>query len=119
MSHYPNLPGWRSGPNSETSREAARRATPSAGPLKERVRAAIAISPATPEELVAHFAERGERLLLNTIRARCSTDLHKLGELTPSGTFGKGEGGKTRVIRWRMTTPAERADFAARTSGAM
>lgn len=114
---YPQTPGWRAGPNSATSREAAFAATPRAAPLKQRVLALLVSKPATPEELVSIFAEGGETVLLNTMRARC-TDLHKLGFLCPSGTFGTGESGKVRVIRWRLTTSAERAAFAARKADA-
>src|SRR5690349_10053768 len=69
---YPHQPGWRRGPNAATSREAAEVAARQAAPLKERVLHMLAEGPASPEELQAKFAEAGERILLNTLRARCS-----------------------------------------------
>ena len=110
---YPHAPGWRRGPNSATSEAAAKIAGGRATPLRQRVVAMLEEAPATPEELVDRFALCGERVLLNTVRARTS-DLHALGRVQPSGTFGLGEGGKTRVIRWRIATAAEAAIAAAR-----
>lgn len=98
---YPNRPGWRQGPNSETSREAADKAAKTAQPLKVRVVELLRSGPASPEELVQRFADQGDAVLLNTIRARC-TDLGKVGVLRPSGSYGRGESGKTRVIRWEV-----------------
>ena len=112
-SGYPNQPGWRTGPNSATSQEAASAAAVHAGPLKDRVLALLDVGPASPEELQAKFAALGERVLLNTVRARCS-DLHALGRLRPSGTFARGESGKVRVIRWRLATADELSLFLAR-----
>ena len=109
---YPLVPGWRKGPNAETSREGAALASATSATLKNRILDVVAISPRTPEELVDHFAAQGETRLLNTIRARCS-DLHALGLLTPSGTYGRGESGKVRTIRWRRSTPLEQATVEA------
>lgn len=103
---YPHAPGWRRSAIGDTSREAAERASVKALSLKDRVLAMLASGPASPEELTARFAEAGETVLLNTIRARC-TDLHKLGKLRPSGSFGRGESGKTRVIRWEIVPETE------------
>lgn len=105
---YPHSPGWRASAAGDTSREAAERAAVKAPSLKDRVLAMLASGPASPEELTARFAEAGETVLLNTIRARC-TDLHKLGKLRPSGSYGRGESGKTRVIRWEIVAAAERS----------
>src|SRR6185437_6145331 len=69
---YPEHPGWRAGPNSATSEEAANAAAVNAGPLKDRIIALLAAGAASPEELRAEFWAEGERVLLNTIRARCS-----------------------------------------------
>lgn len=114
---YPDAPGWRSGPNEATSREAAEIAGRRARPLLERVLALLDETPGTPEELTQRFARGGEVVLLNTIRARCS-QLHALGRVVPSGTFGKGESGKTRAIRWRVATPGELSLFLARKAAA-
>ena len=110
---YPHEPGFRRGPNSATSEAAAKLAGERAQPLKERVLEMLSRGPASPEELVAQFVETDERVLLNTVRARCS-DLHALGRIGPSGTFGIGESGKARVIRWRVCTAEELAIAAAR-----
>ena len=110
---YPHSPGWRRGPNNATSKAAAKLAGERAAPLKERVLAMLSEAPATPEELVERFSLAGERVLLNTARARVS-DLHALGRVCPSGTFGLGESGKARVIRWRAATAEEAAIAAAR-----
>ena len=110
---YPNEPGWRRGPNSATSKEGADAAKEMAGSLKSLVLDRLRNGPASPEEMVIHFRERGKVALLNTVRARC-TDLNRLGLVCPSGTFGIGESQKVRVIRWRLTTDLERALFAAR-----
>jgi hypothetical protein len=112
MSRYPNEPGYRSGPNSATSEEGARIAAVNAGPLKDRIFGMLQDGPASPEELQVRFASWGERVLLNTLRARCS-DLHALGKVVPSGTFGRGESGKVRVIRWRQSTPEELSQHLA------
>lgn len=117
MSGFPDQPGWRAGPNSATSQEAARVAAVHAGPLKDRIMALLAGGPASPEELQVKFSDTGERVLLNTIRARCS-DLHALGRLLPSGTFSRGESGKVRVIRWRLSTPDELSLHLARRAAA-
>jgi hypothetical protein len=109
----PVSPRWRKGPNSATSREGAIHATTRAEPLKVAILRRLAAGPASPEELLAKFAADGERVLLNTIRARCS-DLHSEGRLQPSGTFGRGESGKVRVIRWRLSTAEELSLFLAR-----
>lgn len=69
--------------------------------------------PRTPEELVSDFAADGRRVLLTSVRARC-TQGFRAGKFKPSGTFGKGESGRCRVIRWAIATPEERALHAAR-----
>ncbi len=112
-SGYPNEPGWRTGPNAETSKEGAMLAAKTAGPMKHRVIAYLGEGPATPEQLVGRFRRDGEVVLLNTIRAR-TTDLFKLGVVCPSGTYGLGESGKVRVIHWRLMSNEERGLFNAR-----
>lgn len=103
---YPHQPGYRAGPNCATSREASEFAARRAGPLKDRVLAMLQDGPASPEELRARFIQSGESVLLTTVRARCS-DLHALGKVKPSGSFGKGESGKVRVIRWCLASAAD------------
>ena len=110
---YPHEPGWRSGPNSATSREGAVLAGVKAPALKLQILEHLARRPSTPEEITAAFEAEGNRQLLNTIRARC-TDLYKAGQLMPSGTFGLGESRKVRVIRWRLSTSEELALHLAR-----
>jgi hypothetical protein len=110
---YPESPGWRRGPNSATSEAAAVLAAGRAPSLKHQILSMLKDRPATPEELESRFHEAGAKVLLNTIRARCS-DLHAAGKLLPSGTYGIGESGKARTIRWRLADAEELALFAAR-----
>ena len=105
---YPREPGWRSGPNSATSKAAAISATARAPGLVHVIAALLGEGPATPEEMTATLLARGNRQLLNTGRARC-TQLHRLGRITASGTFGLGESGVAKAIRWRLCTPEELA----------
>ncbi len=114
MSGYPSTPGWRPGAP-ETSRLAAELVAPSAGRMMDRVEAFIRDhGPASPEEITAGLVRPGERLLLTSIRARVC-QLHKLGHVVDAGRDkrGIGESGRVGVIRWRVTTPEERAERAA------
>ena len=106
-------PLWRLGPNSQTSMEGAQFAATRAGTHKDQILNLLEAGEASPEEMATKFASTGERILLNTIRARCS-DLYRVGRVRPSGTFGRGESGKVRVIRWRLSTPDELSIFHAR-----
>jgi hypothetical protein len=114
MSGYPSTPGWRPGAL-ETSRLAAEFVAPSAGRMMDRVEAFIRDhGPVSPEEITAGLVRPGERLLLTSVRARVC-QLHKLGHVADAGRDkrGIGESGRVGVIRWRVTTPEERADRAA------
>lgn len=108
---YPDAPGFR---GTETSRAAAEYVAPTAARMLDRVESYLrANGPACPEEICAGIARPGERLLLNSVRARC-TQLRAQGRLVDSGQRGKGESGKVRVIRWRCATPDELALHLAR-----
>jgi hypothetical protein len=114
MTRYPKTPGWRPGAL-ETSRLAAESVAPTAGRMMDRVEAYIRDhGPVSPEEITAGLVRPGERLLLTSVRARVC-QLHKLGHLADAGRDkrGIGESGRVGVIRWRVTTPEERAERAA------
>jgi hypothetical protein len=114
MTRYPKTPGWRPGAL-ETSRLAAESVAPTAGRMMDRVEAYIRDhGPASPEEITAGLVRPGERILLNSIRARVC-QLHKLGHVADAGRDkrGIGESGRVGVIRWRVTTPEERAAGAS------
>jgi hypothetical protein len=108
---YPQEPGYR--PHApETSRAAAEVAGKTAPRMIERVEAHLKDhGPAAPEEITAAIAEPDERLLLTSVRARCC-QLRALGRVVDSGERGVGESLRTKVIRWRLTTPEERSLWA-------
>lgn len=115
MTSYPKEPGWRRSAIGSTSREAALAAKPHAPRMADLALGVIlAKGRATPEEITAALALKGQKVLLNSVRARC-TQMHRLGLLTPSGEFGKGESGRCRVIRW---APTPKATAAAPSPGA-
>lgn len=103
---YPKRPGWRRSAAGSTSREAAeavaerapRQADLALGVIRERGRA-------SPEEITDLLTARGHKVLLTSIRARC-TQMHKLGQLKPSGEYAKGESGRCRTIRWEEASAA-------------
>lgn len=103
---YPAKPGWRQSATGSTSREAAeavadrapRQADLALSVIGERGRA-------SPEEITATLTNRGHKVLLTSIRARC-TQLHKQGRLRPSGSFAIGESGRCRTIQWEIVPPA-------------
>lgn len=101
-------PGWRRSSIGDTARLAAEAMKPKAPLLRELVLEAFDAGPATPEEITDRLSRAGHRVLLMSIRPRCS-ELARRGRLKDSGERGKGEGGKA-AIRWRRTTPDE---FAA------
>lgn len=102
---YPQSPGHK-GP-SDTGREAAEKFTARAKPIRVRVLAVIEQGPATAEEIAAKI---GEHPMI--VRARCS-ELRGQGLIEDSGERGTGFLGG-RVVRWRGTSPEERALAAAR-----
>lgn len=110
---YDTAEAYRRGPLEETSKAAAQTAALGSKSMMERIAGALASRAMTPEELGALFAEQGQPALLTSIRARC-TQLNRLGRVVPSGSFGKGESGKVRVIRWRLATEEELHLFNAR-----
>lgn len=114
MKGYPESPGWRAG-SAETSRLAAEHVAPTAGRMMDRAEDYIRDhGPASPEEVAAGIAGPGERLLLNSVRARVC-QLRSLGRVVDAGPEwrGIGESGRVKVIRWRVTTPEERSRWAA------
>lgn len=106
---YPKKPGWRRSATGTTSREAAE-AVADRAPRQADLAWDIIVEKgrASPEEIMAALNARGHKVLLNSIRARC-TQLHKLGKLRPSGSFAKGESGRCRTIQWEVapSTPPQ------------
>lgn len=98
---YPNEPGFRKQAGGETtSRDAATKIRPKA---QHQAQLALGVireqGKASPEEIHAILKERGIYVLLTSLRARC-TQMHKRGELRPSGEHGMGESGWAKVIKW-------------------
>lgn len=114
MNSYPNEPGSRVG-SPQTSLLAALDAAKSAPRAIDRILAKLADGPASPEEMHTAFAAEGDPLLLTSIRARV-TQLKRLGKVIDSGERGVGESLKSKVIRVRLTTPAEMSEALARQS---
>jgi hypothetical protein len=107
---YPFEPGWRSTAVGETSRAAAIASRPVA---KKQADLCLEIigerGHATPEQITAALAEQGHRVLLTSIRARC-TGLHKQGVLRDSGNRGLGESLRCKVISWEIVPRPEGAN---------
>jgi len=109
---YPETPGWRSMSIGETSREAAMAVRARAPTQCALVLQALEQGPAHPEEITARIHARGHKVLLMSIRPRCS-QLVRLGKIVDSGERGKGEGG-CKAIVWRLATADELSLFLAR-----
>lgn len=105
-------PKARAGSTS-TSVAAAIDATPKARPMIERIWTIYAEGAFTPEEIHGRLEADGDRPLLTSVRARIC-GLHKAGRLIDSGERGLGESHRSKVIRWRRTTPAEFSAHVAR-----
>lgn len=96
-----------------TSVAAAIDATPHAPNMTDRIWSMLEHGPLTPEEAHAKLeAEDGARVLLTSVRARMC-GLHKSGRVVDSGERGLGESQRSKVIRWRRTTPEEYAAWIA------
>lgn len=112
MNRYPQEPGCRAG-SPQTSLLAALDAAKTAPTAVALILAQLEKGPASPEELQAAIEADGHRLLLTSVRARV-TQLKRLGRVIDSGERGVGESLKSKVIRVRLTTPAEMSDALAR-----
>lgn len=113
---YPQQPGWRASSTGSTSREAAMAVKGIAPHHADLARAVIhEKGSASPEEITAALEAKGHKVLLTSIRARC-TQMHKAGELRPSGSFAKGESGRCRTIRWEFTPRVAPTSAEARTA---
>lgn len=110
---YPFEPGWRASAIGETSRAAAIAARPVA---KKQADLCLEIigerGHATPEQIAAALTDQGHRVLLTSIRARC-TGLHKQGVLRDSGKRGLGESLRCKVIAWEIVPAKDRTGAAA------
>lgn len=114
---YPDRPGARARA-ARTSHLAADLVTPSAPKMLQRVEAYIRENgPCSPEEIVAAIVLPGERLLLNSVRARVC-QLRAQGRVIDSGERGVGESLRAKVVKWRLSTPAEREAYLAKKAAA-
>lgn len=98
--------------STHTSVAAAIDATKTAPTMTARIWEIYQTGPHTPEEVHAKLSQEG-RVLLTSVRARIC-GLHKAGRLIASGEKGLGESRRSKVIRWRITTPAELSDAIAK-----
>lgn len=99
--------------STSTSVAAAIDATKRAPTMTDLIWAIYQDGPHTPEEVHAKLSRNGERVLLTSVRARIC-GLHKAGRLANSGEKGLGESLRSKVVRWRMTTPQEFSEAQAR-----
>ena len=106
------FPLGRNNATGETSKGAAKAVAPRAPTQRETVLAEMNLGAATPEELHARLSSGSKRILLTSIRTRCS-ELVRMGAIVDSGERGKSEGG-CKAIRWRVASPEERSLFNAR-----
>lgn len=111
IGRYPDQPGCRAG-SPQTSLLAALNAAQTAPRAIDLILSVLSAGPHSPEELQSVLAGRGHTLLLTSIRARC-TQLKAQGRVRDSGEKGIGESLRSKVIRWRLATPAETAEFLA------
>lgn len=106
-------PKARTGSTS-TSVAAAIDATPKAPAMVDRIWSLYETGAHTPEEIQVLLQRDSEGpVLLTSVRARIC-GLHKAGRLIDSGERGLGESNRSKVIRWRRTTPVEYAAHVAR-----
>jgi len=114
MSGFPQEPGWRAGPHSETSRAGAESQREKAPKMLERIVESLTLyGDASPEQLHDRLTRQGVRSLLTSVRARVC-QLHKQGRVVATGRYGLGESGTCKVVIWRLTTPEELSLFLAR-----
>lgn len=110
---YPQTPTARAG-SAQTAFDAAEVAALASGAMLPRVEAYIRQhGPSSCEEIAAGIRQPGEHLLLTSVRARVC-QLRAQGRVIDSGKRSLGESLRAKVVVWRLTTPKERALFAAR-----
>lgn len=110
---YPFVPTARRG-SAETAFAAADLVKAKAPKMMARVEAYIAAhGPASPEEITEGIRNPDEHLLLTSVRARVC-QLRALHRIKDSGERSLGESLRAKVIRWTITSPVERSDFATR-----
>lgn len=98
--------------SAHTAVAAAIDATKTAPTMTDRIWEIFQTGPHTPEEVHEKLSREG-RILLTSVRARIC-GLHKGGRLIASGEKGLGESRRSKVIRWRVTTPAEMSEAIAK-----
>ena len=113
QSGYPFTPGHRWNSTGETAMESALAMRGLSQKLEFWCLDSLADGPRTPEEARVWIeSQTGRSILLTSIRPRFSA-LKARGLVADSSERGLGEGGRCKSIRWRLTTPQERALFAA------
>lgn len=118
MIGFPQEPGWRAGPHSETSRAGAESQREKAPKMLDRIIESLRRDgDASPEQLHERLARQGVRSLLTSVRARVC-QLHKQGRVVATGRYGLGESGTCKVIIWRLATPEELSLFLAQKAAA-
>lgn len=101
--------------STSTSVAAAIDATAKAPNMTEEIWPMFADGPLSPEDIHARLTANGERVLLTSVRARVC-GLRRAGRLVDSGERGLGESQKSKVVRWRRSTPSEMSDYLAKTA---
>ncbi len=98
---------YRNSSIGETAREAARIASRTAPKQWERVYLALlgAGVPMTPEQITTALNVAGVRVMLMSVRPRCS-ELVRLGLIEDSGLRGIGAGGY-KTIKWQIVKVVE------------
>lgn len=99
--------------STQTSVLAAIEVTPKAPRMTDQIWSILCEGPATPEEVHAKLEAQAEkRVLLTSVRARIC-GLHKGGRVRDSGERGLGESLRSKVVRWRVATTQEFAEWLA------
>lgn len=110
--HEAMRPRARAG-STQTSVLAAIEVTPKAPRMIDQIWSILSEGPATPEEVHAKLeAQNEKRVLLTSVRARIC-GLHKGGRVRDSGERGLGESLRSKVVRWRVSTAPEFAEWLA------
>jgi hypothetical protein len=101
----PEAPGAHANSTGPTAAEAAEIAARNQGALQEVILKALEkLGQATPEEICQAARVGDHAPLLTSVRSLCSR-LRKAGVICPSGSFGTGESGVARSLRYKIAPP--------------
>lgn len=114
IGHYPDeAAGVRVGSIGGTAEVAAALQLPGLKAMLAAVQAEISRAPGTAEELTKRLqAKADHRIMLSTIRSRCS-QLARLGFVVDSGERGVSDSGRAKSVAWREARPEETAAYLA------